>query len=171
MNEKDLSVNIFIIIISLIIIFFGNKTKPRIIYRIRVVFVSLIMLCIFNFLFYDMNYLELQKNNEFIGQIINISGVFVGFIFAGVSILFSLIGLNKMKSEFANGFLDKVFHKSFLCITSSLLVLIVYSLINIKICNSLYMYKFMIYSFSFSLFYIVWCLIDYFKLIFESKKT
>lgn len=161
--------NYIAICFFLLVILLGNKTKPRTIYRIRIISVSLIMYVIFNILFQNINYVELKSNSDFIGQIVNISGVFVGFVFAGISILFSLIGFNKLKSEFTNGFLDKVFHKSFLCIASSLIVLIAYSAINMKLCAYLITLKVMIYSFSFSIFYIIWCLIDYFKLIFKSK--
>lgn len=164
-------INIIALPFLLIAIWLGNKQKHKTIYRVRIISVSLIMFCLFNICFEYIDFIELKNNENFIDQMINVSGVFVGFIFAGISILFSLIGLNKLESEFKNDFLDKVFHKSFLCIMSSLVVLVTYFVLNIGLLTKNFMYKIIIYAFAFSIFYLLWCLIDYFKLIFESKKN
>lgn len=162
-------INIFIILLLLILILIGNKQVHKVIYQIRVIAVSLIVLCLFNIFFENIDFYGIRNNENFINQIVSISGVFIGFIFAGISILFSLIGLNKLDTEFKNDFLDKVFHKSFLCIMSSLIVLINFFIINIGLYTKIAIYKVMVYAFAFSIFYLLWCLKDYFNLIFESK--
>lgn len=170
-NIRFVLQNIAGIILSIILIKAGNKRKHTTIYRIRIIAVSTIMLCVFNILLNDLDYGKIDLESNFILQMVNISGVFVGFIFTGISILFSLISMNKLRSEFTYGFLDKVFHKSFLCIFSSLIFLITYFSLSIGIVENELTHRILIYSFAYSIFYIVWSLIDYFKLIFESKNS
>lgn len=171
--EKDcfVTLNMIGIFLSILLIKIGNRAKHTTIYKVRIIAISIIMLCVFNILLKDLDFSKINLESNYILQMVNISGVFVGFIFTGISILFSIIGMNRLKSEFTYGFLDKVFHKSFLCVFSSLIFLIAYFSISIGIVENGLMHRVLIYSFAYSIFFIIWSLVDYFKLIFESKNS
>lgn len=157
------------IVIALFLILLANKfCKNKWIYRIRIIAVTIIAYFLFNTIFTALNYELIKEKSEFLNQIVNISGILVGFIFAGISILFTLISMDKMRSKFKNGFLDKVFHKSFLCIFSSISVIVLYFWLSIYEFD-IQIFKVMLYAFAYSLFYMSWCLVDFFKLIFKSK--
>lgn len=69
-------INIIALPFLLIAIWLGNKQKHKTIYRVRIISVSLIMFCLFNICFEYIDFIELKNNENFIDQMINVSGVF-----------------------------------------------------------------------------------------------
>lgn len=116
--------------------------------------------------------------SAFIDQIANfselatISGILAGFIFAGISILYSFMGNNVISEQFKYNFMDHIFAKLFLSILSSIFVIMFYALflifpnIIVMILVKLYIVIFFV-----SLFYFIWSIYEIYHFLRKLKSV
>lgn len=164
---------IFILFIILLLEIYAKKKKYKVLYNIRILTRSMLFMLILLYIYGDLECIREDDVKEIVQQMIVVSTVLIGIIFAGISILFSVINNKNIKKEYRFNFLDKFFNKAFLCIITSIIVIIIYflDLFHLKIFNNFHInfFKLDVYVFSLSLFYFIWCIWEFYKLIFSSK--
>lgn len=165
MNFLNNGLYLILLFVIVTIKYFRFFKKKKLIfkdfYNLQIIEYTAIVLLIILFI---LNHSELSS---FISQITKfselatISGILAGFIFAGISILYSFMGNNVISEQFKYNFMDHVFAKLFLSIISSIFVIMLYALFlifpNIIVVDLVKLY---IMIFFVSLFYFIWSLYE-----------
>lgn len=169
---------VYIIAISILMYviylrFFQSKLPNfRNFYKLQIIQYSIIFMIVILFFLEKSDLKNILIDISKLSELTTISGTLAGFIFAGISILYSFMSNEIIAEQFKYNFIDHVLSKLFLSIISSVLVIILYVLFlvfpNLFRIETLKLYLIVYFM---SLVYFVWSIVELYKFLKKIKNV
>lgn len=141
-------------------------------YQLQIIEYSIIFMSIILFSLENNDLKNILSDTNKLSELTTISGTLAGFIFTGISILYSFISNKVIAEQFKYDFIDHVLNKLYLSIISSVSVIILYVIFlvfpNLFCIQTLKLY---ILVYLMSLVYFVWSIFELYRFMKKIKNV